>query len=73
MLFRSHWDVGPVRSLYLPSPWQKIGENEIIVLELTSDKPVMPETRGTARLIEVEGVPFHENVRAQEELKKKGI
>lgn len=29
-----YWEVGTTRSLYLPSPWQKKGENQITILEL---------------------------------------
>ncbi|XP_009292109.2 beta-galactosidase-1-like protein 2 isoform X2 [Danio rerio] len=28
-----HWSVGPQKALYLPGPWLKTGENEIIVFE----------------------------------------
>jgi beta-galactosidase len=29
-----YWEVGASRALYLPSPWQKSGENQITILEL---------------------------------------
>jgi beta-galactosidase len=28
------WDVGPQRALYLPGPWLRKGENEVLVLDL---------------------------------------
>ncbi|MCB1120957.1 MAG: beta-galactosidase, partial [Verrucomicrobiae bacterium] len=35
-----YWHVGPSRTLYLPGPWLKEGENEIVVLELQgTDEP----------------------------------
>ncbi len=29
-----YWEVGASRAIYLPSPWEKKGENQITVLEL---------------------------------------
>ena len=29
-----HWEIGPQRSAYLPAPFLKKGENELVVLEL---------------------------------------
>lgn len=29
-----HWSVGPQRSLFVPAPWLRVGENEVIVLDL---------------------------------------
>ena len=35
-----YWEVGPQHSAYLPAPFMKQGDNEIIVLELDGfDKP----------------------------------
>ncbi len=30
------WRIGPQQTLYLPAPWLRAGENEIVVLELES-------------------------------------
>jgi beta-galactosidase len=32
------WNIGPQRSLYLPAPWLKKGENEIVVFDLASER-----------------------------------
>lgn len=40
-LLSRHWEVGPQKSAYLPAPFLREGENELIVLELEGfDKPV---------------------------------
>jgi beta-galactosidase len=31
-----YWSVGPQHSLFVPAPWLKVGENEVIVLDLHS-------------------------------------
>ncbi|HNX53446.1 MAG TPA: beta-galactosidase [Pontiellaceae bacterium] len=33
-----YWNVGPSQTLYLPAPWLKTGQNEIIVLDLFEPK-----------------------------------
>jgi len=33
-----YWNVGPSQTLYLPAPWLKAGQNEIIVLDLFEPK-----------------------------------
>ena len=36
------WNVGPTLTMYLPGPWLKKGENEIIILDITGpEKPVI--------------------------------
>jgi beta-galactosidase len=52
-----HWDRGGLRSLYLPSIFQKQGENEIIVLEL-HDAPKKAEVTGVKNIIEEPSVAF---------------
>jgi beta-galactosidase len=32
-----YWSVGPQQALFVPAPWLKAGENEVIVLDLHSD------------------------------------
>lgn len=29
------WDIGPQESLYLPAPWLRVGENEVVVFDYT--------------------------------------
>jgi len=53
-----YWDVGATRSLYLPSPWQKKGKNEIVVLELKDNPPKALEIMGTTDMIEEAPIPF---------------
>jgi beta-galactosidase len=38
------WSIGPQQTLYIPAPWLKQGENELIVVELL--KPELETTRG---------------------------
>jgi hypothetical protein len=45
------WDRGGLRSLYLPSVWQKQGENEIVILEL-HEPPTSPQVSGMTNIIE---------------------
>jgi len=49
-----YWRIGPAQTLYVPAPWLKIGENEIIVLELLEiektriqglSKPILDQLR----------------------------
>jgi beta-galactosidase len=51
------WDVGADRGLYLPSVWQKRGENEITVLEL-GGQIEKPQIQGVTKLVEERAVPF---------------
>lgn len=60
-----YWDVGASRSLYLPGPWQKTGENEIVILELKDNPPKVPAVAGTTKLIEEPPIPFPEDVKAK--------
>lgn len=53
-----YWDMGAGRSLYLPSPWQKKGAHEIVVLELESNPPRGLQIQGTTEFIETAPVPF---------------
>jgi beta-galactosidase len=46
-----YWDVGTSRAIYLPSPWQKKGENQITVLEL-GPAPATPEISGVMNMVE---------------------
>ena len=39
-----HWRIGPQRSLYFPAPWQRSGNNEVVVFDL--DDPETATTRG---------------------------
>jgi beta-galactosidase len=52
------WDVGGDRSLYLPSVWEKIGTNHIVILELSGPSE-NPTVRGESNLIEVKPGNFH--------------
>jgi beta-galactosidase len=37
-----YWNIGPTQTMYVPGPWLKHGENEIIILDLTGpEKPVI--------------------------------
>jgi beta-galactosidase len=44
-----HWNIGPTQTAYLPGPWLKEGENEVIVLDLTG--PREPRIGGLAKPI----------------------
>lgn len=52
-----YWDRGALRSLFLPAPFLKPGENEIIVLEL-HDAPKAAEIASATNIITEEAVPF---------------
>jgi beta-galactosidase len=52
------WDVGACRSLYLPSVWQKQGENEIVILELNDGPAKTPQVKGVTQLISEPPVKF---------------
>ncbi len=52
------WSIGPQKTLYLPGPWLKVGNNEVIVFDLNGqpgrtlqgrDKPDLGPTRSAAR------------------------
>ena len=43
------WNIGPTQTMYLPGPWMKTGENEIIVLEM--EKPRDPVMSGLTQPI----------------------
>jgi beta-galactosidase len=45
-----YWDVGADRGLYLPSVWEKEGENEIEVMEL-GPAPKAPEIKGVTNMV----------------------
>ncbi|HVX83330.1 MAG TPA: hypothetical protein VH253_00795, partial [Phycisphaerae bacterium] len=51
------WDVGASRSLYLPSAWQKVGQNTITVLELAPG-PATPQIAGVQNMVESPTKPF---------------
>ncbi len=51
------WDVGASRSLYLPSVWEKVGENKITVLELGTP-PESAEVKGVTTMVETANKPF---------------
>jgi beta-galactosidase len=40
-----YWRVGPQQSLFLPAPWLKKGDNEIIILDLDG-APDAPTVQG---------------------------
>ena len=46
-----YWEVGATRCLYLPSPWQKKGENQITVLEL-GPAPAKASIAGVKNMVE---------------------
>jgi beta-galactosidase len=46
-----YWEVGASRAIYLPSPWQKQGENQITVLEL-GPPPAKTTITGVKNMIE---------------------
>ncbi|MDR2953862.1 MAG: discoidin domain-containing protein, partial [Prevotella sp.] len=43
------WEIGPQQTLYMPGCWLKEGENEIIILDMSS--PEKPETEGLRKPI----------------------
>lgn len=51
------WEVGGLRSLFVPSHWLKAGQNEIQVLEL-HDAPTTPEIAGGTKIIETPAKPW---------------
>ncbi len=49
-----YWNIGPQQTMYVPGPWLKTGENEIVILDLVGpekpvvaalDKPILNELR----------------------------
>ncbi|MGN6371127.1 MAG: beta-galactosidase [Phycisphaerae bacterium] len=51
------WDVGSSRALYLPSVWEKSGENQITVLELGTP-PGDAEVKGVENMVETKVKAF---------------
>lgn len=41
------WEIGPQRSLYIPAPWLRCGDNEVVALDLF-ERESLPRLRGTA-------------------------
>ncbi len=39
-----YWNIGPTQTMYLPGPWLKKGENEVIILDVNG--PEKPELQG---------------------------
>ena len=58
------WDIGADRCLYLPSVWQKTGENQIVVMEL-GDPPAKPEIAGVKNLVIEKPTAFYPSQRLQ--------
>jgi beta-galactosidase len=52
-----YWNAGGQASLYLPSVYEKKGENQITILELKSP-PKVPETSGGTKLLEIPYLKF---------------
>ncbi|MEE7547829.1 hypothetical protein HF319_12980 [Xanthomonas sp. Kuri4-1] len=44
-----HWRIGPQRALYFPAPWQRRGDNTVIVFDL--DAVAQPSVRGVERQV----------------------
>lgn len=40
------WDIGPQRSLYIPAPWLRAGNNEVVLFDLF-ERSAPPRLRGT--------------------------
>ncbi|KAK0149847.1 Beta-galactosidase-1-like protein 2 [Merluccius polli] len=55
-----HWFIGPQHFLYLPGPWLRRGENQIIVFEehKTEEKLVFAENPDHGKTIDVYKLPF---------------
>uniref|UniRef100_A0A4W5PRP5 Beta-galactosidase n=1 Tax=Hucho hucho TaxID=62062 RepID=A0A4W5PRP5_9TELE len=55
-----HWSIGPQKTLYLPGPWLKSGNNQIIVFEeqKADDKLVFVENPDHGKTIDVYKYPF---------------
>lgn len=43
------WDIGPQQALYVPGPWLKVGENEVVVFDVSLHEP--PRVRGVTEPI----------------------
>jgi beta-galactosidase len=52
-----YWDVGATQAIYLPSSWQKVGANQITVLEL-GKPPETAQIQGVANMIETPSTPI---------------
>lgn len=44
-----YWNIGPTQTMYVPGPWLKAGDNEVIVLDLVG--PEKPELAGLTQPI----------------------
>ena len=44
-----HWSIGPQRALYFPAPWQRVGDNTVIVFDL--DDTQTPHVRGVQQQV----------------------
>ncbi|XP_023838635.1 beta-galactosidase-1-like protein 2 isoform X1 [Salvelinus sp. IW2-2015] len=55
-----HWSIGPQKTLYLPGPWLKSGNNQIIVFEeqKADEKLVFVENPDHGKTIDVYKYPF---------------
>jgi hypothetical protein len=42
-----YWNIGPTQTMYLPGPWLKAGDNEIVVLDLSG--PEQPHIAGVRK------------------------
>jgi beta-galactosidase len=42
-----YWNIGPQQTLYVPGPWLRQGENEVVVLDLMGDGPSELTSRDT--------------------------
>ncbi len=43
------WNIGPTQTAYLPAPWLRVGENEVVILDLLG--PTKPEVAGLEKPI----------------------
>ncbi|XP_056621476.1 beta-galactosidase-1-like protein 2 isoform X2 [Triplophysa dalaica] len=55
-----HWSVGPQKALYLPGPWLRSGDNQIVVFEeFKADESIhLSENPGHGKIIDVSRHPF---------------
>ncbi|KAA0714712.1 Beta-galactosidase-1-like protein 2 [Triplophysa tibetana] len=55
-----HWSVGPQKALYLPGPWLRSGDNQIVVFEeFKADESIhLSENPGYGKIIDVSRHPF---------------
>jgi len=52
-----YWDVGDSHCLYLPSVWENVGENKVVVLELGTP-PASAEISGVKNMVRTKAVGF---------------